>query len=662
MQKTRKERILEALKDEKKNKKSKKFKTGATIAGVTAIATSITIPGIEVMVQADETAPADEASNNADAAAKTETEATTKTETNETKTTAETKTEVQTETKQQTEPTTKTAPVVEEKAAPKVETATISNADNLTSSSTPATYNNLQKTALRSGATVESFINTISASSSQIAADNDLYASVMIAQAILESAYGTSELGSAPNYNLFGIKGAYNGQSYTKQTLEDDGSGNYYTITAKFRKYPSYHQSLEDYASVIHNGPSWNPNYYSKVWKSNTTSYKDATKALTGTYATDTAYASKLNNLISTYNLTQYDSGKSSGGSSTGGSSSSSSSSVTYTVVKGDTLSKIASKYKVSVANLKSWNNLKSDTIYVGQKLKVSASSSSNSSNTSKPSTDTNNNSSSSSAKTYTVVKGDSLWKIATKYNVSVANLKSWNNLKSDNIYIGQKLKVSAGSSSSSSSTSKPNTNTNSNKDTSKPSTSTNAKTYTVVKGDSLWKIATKYNVSVANLKSWNNLKSDNIYIGQKLKVSAGSSSSSSKPSTNTNSNKDTSKPSTSSSAKTYTVVKGDSLWKIATKYNVSVANLKSWNNLKSDTINIGQKLKVSASSTSSNSNTSQANTSKPSNSTTKTHTVKKGDSLWSVSRQYNTTVDNIKSWNKLTSNTIYIGQKLTIK
>ncbi|MBC1577636.1 LysM peptidoglycan-binding domain-containing protein, partial [Listeria seeligeri] len=161
----------------------------------------------------------------------------------------------------------------------------------------------------------------------------------------------------------------------------------------------------------------------------------------------------------------------------------------------------------------------------------------------------------------------------------------------------------------------------------------------------------------VANLKSWNNLKSDTINIGQKLKVSAGSSSSTSKPSTNTNSNKDTSKPSTSSNAKTYTVVKGDSLWKIATKYNVSVANLKSWNNLKSDTINIGQKLKVSASSSSS-----KTSTSKPSNSATKTHTVKKGDSLWSVSRQYNTTVDNIKSWNKLTSNTIYIGQKLTIK
>ncbi|AIS63859.1 1,4-beta-N-acetylmuramoylhydrolase [Listeria ivanovii] len=521
MQKTRKERILEALKNEKKKKKGKTLKTGATIAGVTAIATSITVPGIEVIVQADET-------------------------------------------------------------------ATISNSDKATSSSTPATTYSIQKTALRSGATVQSFIQTIQASSTKIAADNDLYASVMIAQAILESAYGTSELGSAPNYNLFGIKGAYNGQSYTKQTLEDDGKGNYYPITAKFRKYPSYHQSLEDYAKVIRNGPSWNPNYYSKVWKSNTNSYKDATKALTGTYATDTAYATKLNNLISTYNLTQYDKA----GSSAGGS-----------------------------------------------------------------------NSSNSSSTTYTVVKGDSLWKIANKYKVSVANLKSWNNLKSDNIYTGQKLKVSASSSSSNSNASTPNTNNN----TSNPNTSTSAKTYTVVKGDSLWKIANKYKVSVANLKSWNNLKSDNIYTGQKLKVSASSSSNStntSKPSTNTNNNKNsnTYKPSASTSVKTYTVVKGDSLWKIANKYKVTVANLKSWNSLKSDNIKIGQKLKVSAPSTSSNTNTSKPSSNKPNTSATKTHTVKKGDSLWSVSRQYKTTVDNIKSWNKLKGNTIYVGQKLTIK
>ncbi|HBM4003277.1 TPA: 1,4-beta-N-acetylmuramoylhydrolase [Listeria innocua] len=594
MQKTRKERILEALKEEKKNKKSNKFKTGATIAGVTAIATSVTVPGIEVMVSADETAPADESSKTANPTASTETNTNTETATPDK--TVENKTETkQTESKEQATTPTEKAPVAKQVEKTPAEPITVSNPDDKTSSPTPATYNLVQKTALRSGATIQSFINSIQASSSQIAAANDLYASVMIAQAILESAYGTSELGSAPNYNLFGIKGAYNGQSYTKQTLEDDGKGNYYTITAKFRKYPSYHQSLEDYAKVIRNGPSWNSNYYSKVWKSNTNSYKDATKALTGTYATDTAYATKLNDLISRYNLTQYDSGKTTGGNS------------------------------------------------------GSTGNAGNTGNT--------GNTNTSNAKIYTVVKGDSLWRIANNHKLTIANLKSWNNLKSDFIYPGQKLKVSAGTTTSNTNTSKPSTNTN----TSKPSTSTNAKVYTVAKGDSLWRIANNHKVTIANLKSWNNLKSDFIYPGQKLKVSAGTTTNNtntSKPSTNTN----TSKPSTSTNAKVYTVAKGDSLWRIATNHKVTIANLKSWNNLKSDFIYPGQKLKVSAGTTTNNTNAAKPSTNKPSNSAVKTYTVKKGDSLWAISRQYKTTVDNIKDWNKLTSNMIHVGQKLTIK
>ncbi|EAE1301020.1 1,4-beta-N-acetylmuramoylhydrolase [Listeria monocytogenes] len=597
MQKTRKERILEALQEEKKNKKSKKFKTGATIAGVTAIATSITVPGIEVIVSADETAPADEASKSAEANTTTEAPATATPEN-----TTENKTN-NAETKEQTT-TTETAPAL---AAQQIEKtpaapATISNPDDKTSSPTVATYNQVQKTALRSGATIQSFVQTIQASSSQIAAENDLYASVMIAQAILESAYGTSELGSAPNYNLFGIKGAYNGQSYTKQTLEDDGKGNYYTITAKFRKYPSYHQSLEDYAKVIRNGPSWNSNYYSKVWKSNTTSYKDATKALTGTYATDTAYATKLNDLISRYNLTQYDSGKTTGGNS------------------GST---------------------------------GNAGNSSNTENT-------------SNAKIYTVVKGDSLWRIANNHKVTIANLKAWNNLKSDFIYPGQKLKVSADSTTSNTNTSKPSTGTSTSNPNTGTSTNANAKVYTVVKGDSLWRIANNNKVTIANLKAWNNLKSDFIYPGQKLKVSAGSTTTNtntSKPSTNTNTSKPNTNNSTSTStnAKVYTVAKGDSLWRIANNNKVTIANLKAWNNLKSDFIYPGQKLKVSAEST-TNTNTAKPSTNTTNNSTVKTYTVKKGDSLWAISRQYKTTVDNIKAWNKLTSNMIHVGQKLTIK
>ncbi len=124
----------------------------------------------------------------------------------------------------------------------------------------------------------------------------------MIAQAILESNSGQSALSQAPYYNFFGIKGDYNGQSVTMKTWEDDGSGNTYTIDAQFRSYGSQAESLEDYAQFLQK------DIYAGVRKSNTTSYQDATAALTGTYATDTSYGTKLNKLIEQYGLTVYDS------------------------------------------------------------------------------------------------------------------------------------------------------------------------------------------------------------------------------------------------------------------------------------------------------------------------------------------------------------------
>ena len=147
----------------------------------------------------------------------------------------------------------------------------------------------------------ETFISQIGESARQIGQENDLYASVMIAQAILESGAGQSGLSSYPHYNLFGIKGSYAGQSAYMQTWEDDGYGNAYTINDAFRSYPSYYESLLDYVAVLKQG------HFAGAWKSNTTSYQDATAALTGVYATDTSYYAKLNNIIETYNLTQYD-------------------------------------------------------------------------------------------------------------------------------------------------------------------------------------------------------------------------------------------------------------------------------------------------------------------------------------------------------------------
>lgn len=154
---------------------------------------------------------------------------------------------------------------------------------------------------------VESFIKKIGEPARKIGQKEDLYASVMIAQAILESASGTSQLAQAPNYNLFGIKGSHNGNSATFNTQEDTGNGNMITIQAEFRAYENYEESFEDYAKLMKEGLSGDSDYYSGTWKSNTESYEDATKFLTGRYATDTSYNQKLNGLIDTYKLTEYD-------------------------------------------------------------------------------------------------------------------------------------------------------------------------------------------------------------------------------------------------------------------------------------------------------------------------------------------------------------------
>ena len=135
-----------------------------------------------------------------------------------------------------------------------------------------------------------------------MAQDNDLYASVMIAQAILESGSGQSGLSGYPHYNLFGIKGAYAGQSATMETLEEDGQGNTYAINDQFRSYSSYAESLQDYVYVLRQS------HFAGAWKSNAPTYQDATAALTGVYATDSHYYAKLNYLIEAYNLTQFDS------------------------------------------------------------------------------------------------------------------------------------------------------------------------------------------------------------------------------------------------------------------------------------------------------------------------------------------------------------------
>ena len=155
--------------------------------------------------------------------------------------------------------------------------------------------------------TTDQFLKKIADDAQEIGQKEGIYASVMMAQAILESGSGNSLLSSEPNHNLFGIKGSYKGSSVTFNTLEQDSSGQSYQIRAQFRKYPSYKESLEDYADLIKNGLTGNPDFYKPTWKSETKDYKEATNYLEGRYATDRQYSQKLNAIIEAYDLTKYD-------------------------------------------------------------------------------------------------------------------------------------------------------------------------------------------------------------------------------------------------------------------------------------------------------------------------------------------------------------------
>ncbi|WP_175990139.1 LysM peptidoglycan-binding domain-containing protein [Bacillus sp. Marseille-Q1617] len=175
------------------------------------------------------------------------------------------------------------------------------------------------------------------------------------------------------------------------------------------------------------------------------------------------------------------------------------------------------------------------------------------------------------------------------------------------------------------------------------PAKTEQTNTYKVKSGDTLYSIAKKYKTTVSSLKKLNSLKSDRIYTGQVLKVSGTSSTPS----------KDESKA--PSKTVSYKVKKGDTLYSIAKKHKTTVATLKKLNNLKNDRIYAGQTLKVTGSETapSTGKGTSPSNTA--------TYKVKKGDTLYSIAKRYNTTVSKLKKANNRISDRIYVGEVLKV-
>ena len=253
----------------------------------------------------------------------------------------------------------------------------------------------------------------------------------------------------------------------------------------------------------------------------------------------------------------------------------------TYIVQKGDSLYSISQKLNTTVDELKKLNNLTSNTLQIGQVLKIPTKEIYEEEET-----------------LYTVKAGDTLYKIAAANNTTVDEIKTLNNLTSNNLSIGQLLKL--------------------------PSPLTPETTYTVQKGDSLYAIANKYNTTVDALKKANNLTSNILSIGQVLKIPTALET---------------------ETGITYTVKSGDSLYSIAREYNTTVDAIKSLNNLSSNLLSIGQVLKIPIGA-----------------SLETTYTVQKGDSLYSIAKKFNTTVDTLKTLNNLTSNLLSIGQILIVR
>ena len=298
---------------------------------------------------------------------------------------------------------------------------------------------------------------------------------------------------------------------------------------------------------------------------------------------------------------------------------------VYHQIRKGETLNQIASSYGVTTDQLKDWNDISGNKIYVGRKLKIYT----DGRTTTKTKTQLASNTSTNLYK-YKVRRGDSLSEIADKFGVTVAELKKWNGLKSNTIAAGKTLKIF--SSPTSSSYGDITTKNNSN-----------LTYYKVNPGETIGQIAEKFKVKISDIKNWNNLSGDKIIAGSRLKIYSNISANDVDIEPVYHSN---------NTAGTHLIKKGETINSIAALYNVSISDLKKWNNLTDDNIRAGEKLIVSP----VNKNSVTSTKAKPD-----FHIVQKGETLFSISKLYNVPVTRLKSLNGLTSSNIKAGDKIRL-
>ena len=549
------------------------------------------------------------------------------------------------------------------------------------------------------------FIAKASGYATEVAAANDLYASVMIAQAILESGWGTSTLTTQAN-NMFGIKGSYNGQYVEMATLEDNGSGNYYQIIAKFRKYPSLRESFQDNAYVLRNTSfAAGSYYYSGAWKSNTRSYTEATAWLQGRYATDTYYASKLNNLIATYNLTQYDSGSSAGNGDMNNvetpvgenaiqkqmkttasmnirSDASTTAAVTGSLTANTTFTAVAVKTGTSVNGNTNWYKVSGKGWVSGAYLtEVNSGSTSGNANDNTVNTGINQkmkttatlNIRSTASTNGSIVgslsQGSTVTATAVKKGTSVNGNTKWYYVSGKGWVSGAYLtEVNSGSTSGNTNDNTANTGINQKMKTTatlniRSTASTNGSIVgSLSQGSTVTATAVKKGTSVNGNTKWYYVSGKGWVSGAYLTSDSSSSSNTSNTGDSINQKmKTTATLNIRSTASTSgsivgSLSQGSTVTATAVKNGTSVNGNNKWYYVSGKGWVSGAYLTKTAT------NASSSNSSANNSSSTKYHTVKSGDSLWSLAQKYGSSIDQITSWNRLSNNIIYVGQKLIVK
>jgi membrane-bound lytic murein transglycosylase D len=263
------------------------------------------------------------------------------------------------------------------------------------------------------------------------------------------------------------------------------------------------------------------------------------------------------------------------------------------------------------------------------------------------------------------VKKGDNLANVAEKYGVTIAEIKRWNRIKGNTIAYGRSLKINTDPTAAKELKFEPKNAVSKNtalaenkvnKDEKAVDASHTAISYVVQKGDNLGSIAKKHDVTIADIQKWNSLSTETVQKGVTLQVSPKET--------------DVKQDAAASVLRKdveYVVLKGDNLGAIATKFGATVPELKSWNNLPDNTITIGKSLIVAKDEIAINTDKATVDSFKTKKNTSAAKTaseyfVKKGDSLFSISKKYpGVTINDLKKWNGISGEDIKPGMKLKI-